>query len=242
MSELLAALGLGRGDVVALCGAGGKSTLARALRDAALASGLRVALTATTHCGVLGDTLTLAAGAGEAAVADALGRLGAVQVVAAVGERGRARGLAPEAVGALAAHADLVIAEADGARGRRLKAPGDHEPLLPRPCTVVVAVCSLAALGGRLDEKGVHRLERVLALSGRRRGEAIDVDVLAAAFGPGGYGSVGAASRRVLFVVEAGAPPERSAELATRLAGHYQRVVAGDALRGVVRALSSSRC
>ncbi|MCL4821661.1 MAG: putative selenium-dependent hydroxylase accessory protein YqeC [Vicinamibacteria bacterium] len=242
MNDLLAALGLGRGEVVALCGAGGKSTLARALRDASLASGRRVVLTATTHCGVLGDTLTLTAGAGEAAVADALERLGAVQVVAAVGERGRARGLVPEAVGSLAALADLVIAEADGARGRRLKAPADHEPLLPRPCTTVLAVCSLAALGGPLDDEGVHRLERVLALAGRRRGDAIDLDVLAAAFGPGGYGSVGEQARRVLFVVEAGAPPERAVALCARLAGHYERVVAGDALRGAVRTLSSNRC
>lgn len=244
MSGWLDALGLGRGDVVALCGAGGKSTLARALCADARQAGWRVALTATTHCGLDADLPLVFEAAGLAAVARALDRAGVVQVVSAVGARGRARGLPAETAGALAQVADLILVEADGARGRLLKAPAPHEPALPRPCTVLVAVCSMTAMGVALDERHVHRLERVLALCGRTAASVVDLDVMAAAFGPGGYGSVGDGARRVLFLGSAGVVEGESVRtLAARLAPHYARVAAGDARRGELLplALSSQR-
>lgn len=244
MSGWLDALGLGRGEVVALCGAGGKSTLARALCASAREAGWRVALTATTHCGLDAELPVEFEADGLAAVARALDRAGAVQVVSAVGAHGRARGLKAEAAGALAQIADLVVVEADGARGRILKAPAPHEPALPRPCTCLVAVCAMSALGVALDERHVHRLERVLALCGREEGSVVDLDVMAATFGPGGYGSAGGGARRALFLATAGALEGGSALLlAARLAPHYGRVAAGDARCGelVPLTLSSPR-
>lgn len=244
MIAWLDALGIARGDVVALCGAGGKSTLARALCAAARRAGWRVALTATTHCGLDPDLPVELEAAGPAAVARALDRAGVVQVVSAVDARGRGQGLAAEAAGALSQVADLVVVEADGARGRILKAPAPHEPALPRPCTCLVAVCAMTALGVALDERHVHRLERVLALCGREAGGAVDLDVMAAAFGPGGYGTAGDGARRVLFLASAAASESGSSRrLAGRLAPHYARIVAGDARRGELLplALSSPR-
>lgn len=244
MSGWLDALGVGRGDVVALCGAGGKSTLARALCADARQAGWRVALTATTHCGLDADLPVEFEAAGLGAVVRALDRAGVVQVVSAVGAHGRARGLSAEAAGALAQVADLVVVEADGARGRVLKAPAAHEPALPRPCTSLVAVCAMNALGVALDERHVHRLERVLALCGREAGSVVDLDVMAAAFGAGGYGSVGDDARRVLFLASAGVIDDGATRtLAARLAPHYARIAAGDARRGepLPLALSSPR-
>ena len=41
-------------------------------------------------------------------------------------------GVPPERVDELSGEADLVLVEADGARGRSLKVPAAHEPVLPR--------------------------------------------------------------------------------------------------------------
>src|SRR4029453_10181371 len=53
VTGLLVPLGIGRGDVVAAVGAGGKTTLVYALAAEAQAQGLSVLVTTTTHMGTL---------------------------------------------------------------------------------------------------------------------------------------------------------------------------------------------
>ena len=58
MTALLHALGLGRADVVAVAGAGGKTTLVYRLAREARDAGLRVLVTSTTHMGTLPEEIT----------------------------------------------------------------------------------------------------------------------------------------------------------------------------------------
>ena len=58
MTPLLHVLGLGRGDVAAVAGAGGKTTLVYRLASEARAAGLRVLVTTTTHMGTLPEDMT----------------------------------------------------------------------------------------------------------------------------------------------------------------------------------------
>ena len=46
----------------------------------------------------------------------------------------------------------VVLVEADAPRGRSLKVPAPHEPVIPASTTLVVVVCALDALGQPLDE------------------------------------------------------------------------------------------
>ncbi|WP_247000961.1 selenium cofactor biosynthesis protein YqeC [Halosolutus gelatinilyticus] len=75
---------------------------------------------------------------------------------------------------AAAGAADHVLVKADGARTRLLKAPGDHEPQLPATADAVLAIASVHAVGEPLDERAVHRPERVAAVTGRSPGESIE--------------------------------------------------------------------
>ena len=54
-----------------------------------------------------------------------------------------------------------ILVKADGARMRRFKAPGSHEPQLPSSATTVVPVVSAHVLGEPLSEELVHRVDRV---------------------------------------------------------------------------------
>lgn len=56
--------------------------------------------------------------------------------------------------------ADHVILEADGARGRHIKLHGENEPVIPENVELVLAVASLEALGRPLGAV-VHREERI---------------------------------------------------------------------------------
>jgi probable selenium-dependent hydroxylase accessory protein YqeC len=151
------------------------------------------------------------------------------------------QGVAPERVDALASLADLVLVEADGARGRSLKVPAAHEPVVPRATTLLLVLAALDLLGEPLDERWVHRLERVSEASGKPPGERLAAeDVGRALCAPDGYlARVPPGSRAGVFLnkvhdAQAWAAAE---QLAPRLAPPYGLVVAGSASTGGGRRL-----
>jgi probable selenium-dependent hydroxylase accessory protein YqeC len=241
---LLGALGVVRGGVVAVVGAGGKTSLAYRLAGEARRAGLRVVVTTTTHMGALaegvtGPLLVEAEGDLVAALRRALETEGRATVLGRRLRADKLEGLAPERVDALAREADLVVVEADGARGRSLKAPADHEPVLPGSTTLCVVLAALDVLGEPLGEERVHRLPRVLALTGRRSGDLVDEAVLATTLGhPGSYpGRIPTGVGGVAFLnkVETAERWEAADRLARRLVPPFHRLLAGSARGGLVR-------
>ncbi|MCK5318020.1 MAG: putative selenium-dependent hydroxylase accessory protein YqeC, partial [Anaerolineales bacterium] len=65
-----------------------------------------------------------------------------------------------------AASGAVVLMEADGARGRSLKAPAEHEPVIPQTVDLVVPVIGLDVIGAKLEGDLVYRPELVKALLG----------------------------------------------------------------------------
>jgi len=66
-----------------------------------------------------------------------------------------------------------LLIEADGSRQRPLKAPANHEPVIPGWAETVVVVTGLAGLGKPLTEQFVHRPEIFSRLSGLKMGQTI---------------------------------------------------------------------
>ncbi|MBE2201506.1 MAG: putative selenium-dependent hydroxylase accessory protein YqeC [Anaerolinea sp.] len=97
-----------------------------------------------------------------------LARFGLCLVVGQV-EGEKAFGAPPELPGQLLARPTVrhVLVEADGSRMRPIKAPADHEPMIPLETTLVVPVVGIDALDAPLGEVA-HRPERVEALIGDR--------------------------------------------------------------------------
>jgi probable selenium-dependent hydroxylase accessory protein YqeC len=62
---------------------------------------------------------------------------------------------------------------------RGLKAPRDGEPNFPPRVDTVLSVASIQVLGHPLDERWVHRPERVAAVTGARAGETLTTAHLA---------------------------------------------------------------
>jgi probable selenium-dependent hydroxylase accessory protein YqeC len=54
---------------------------------------------------------------------------------------------------------DIILIEADGARMKPIKAPADHEPVVPRITTMTIGVIGLDSIGKSLGEEHVHRPE-----------------------------------------------------------------------------------
>ena len=244
--SLLRLLGLRSPEVVAVVGAGGKTTLVYRIAAEARGLGRRVLVTTTTHMGTppegaAGRVFVEAEGDGAFGLGRALEEDGMATLLGRRVRSDKLEGIPKERVDELAGLADLVLVEADGARGRSLKVPAPHEPVVPASTTLVVVVTALDALGARLDEERVHRVERVAAAAGKGIGETLDEADLAACLSEeGGYVSrVPPGARLAAFLNKA--EDEGAIRAATRIAGRlpqtYRLVVTGRARDGWGRVL-----
>jgi probable selenium-dependent hydroxylase accessory protein YqeC len=236
---LLELFGLQAGGVVAVAGAGGKTTLVYTLARQAHAAGRRVLVTTTTHMGTLPEEVTgpVFVEADGAALPDlerALADQGRATLLGRRVRPDKLEGVSPQRVDELSRLADLVLVEADGARGRSLKVPAEHEPVVPSRTTLLVVVAALDALGAPFDEQRVHRLERVLEATGGAT--VIDEAAMAACLlHPAGYPArVPAGTRLAAFLNKAEDEPTRAAaaRIAEKLLPRYSLVVAGSARAG----------
>jgi probable selenium-dependent hydroxylase accessory protein YqeC len=176
------ALGIRPGDVVALAGAGGKTTAMYRLAAELAQRDWRVLVTTTTKVWppqpdqVDGQFFAPNAAVAQKCLADMMvsGRrlLMAAELDAA---EGKLIGVSSDVLCSIAAAGlvDVILVEADGAKGRSLKAPARYEPVVPPCTTLLVPVAGLDAVGQPLSEAIAHRVERVSALTGLRPGEPI---------------------------------------------------------------------
>ncbi len=170
-ASLARALGVRRGSIVALVGGGGKTSAVLALAAELERAGQRVLATTTTKVGpTLAAAMPVVLWAGSSdhgVVARELEARGSVFVAGGRGSDGKYLGIDPAAPAALLAEvgADVVVVEADGARQRSLKAPGEHEPVLPVGADIICPMAGLDVLGLPLDPESVHRPELVRGIS-----------------------------------------------------------------------------
>ena len=162
--SLAAQVGLGERELVGIVGAGGKSTLLLGLGRELASAGESVVMTTTTKMGAdqLPSWAVACRSVGE--VAEALGFGRPVFLLEDV-DTSKIVGAPAELVDKVFAQMDAgyVLAEADGAAGRLVKAPAEHEPVIPATTTLVIIVVGLRAVGRPIWEVS-HRPQRVAAL------------------------------------------------------------------------------
>lgn len=166
-------------DVVTLVGAGGKTTALYHLAAELARRGWRVLVTTTTRIwppdpGQV-DGLFYASDEAEARRQLAARTAPGQRLLVAAGEtaEGKLRGVSPDLVCRIRDLADVILVEADGARGRSLKAPAPYEPVIPPCATLLVPVAGLDVIGRPLSADWVHRPERVSTLTGLHPGDEV---------------------------------------------------------------------
>src|SRR6266849_4027833 len=75
--------------------------------------------------------------------------------------------------------ADVVIVEADGARHRMIKAPAEHEPVIPLRTNVALLMISAEAFNQPLSAEIAHRPEQVARVTGISQGDILSPAVIA---------------------------------------------------------------
>lgn len=140
--------------VIAIVGAGGKTTLVHQLRDQYLAEGKKVFVTTTTHMLKEADTLI---GADEQQCIQALHDTNYCMAGIAAAE-GKIAALPEDMYKNICKVADVVLVEADGARHMPLKFPAAWEPVIPANVDKIIVVAGLHGLGKKAGE-AVFRYE-----------------------------------------------------------------------------------
>lgn len=240
---LIEAFRITRGNLVALVGAGGKTSTMYALAREAKSRGFKVVLTTTTRIylprgvntpGVLLEDSPGIVDRVREQLCNCFVVLAGSGLTAEKKILGLDKGLAGKF---LEAGADLVVAEADGAAGMPFKAPGEGEPVIPPDTTLVIPVVGIDCLGLPLSGGSIHRPEIVARLTGASIGGQVNSGTVAGVFlSPGGYRKdVPEGSRWEPFInkVESAGELRAARELAGLLIkGGADRVVIGSALSG----------
>ena len=78
----------------------------------------------------------------------------------------------------LKAISDIILVEADGAKGYPIKAPENFEPVIPKTVTTVIGLIGLDAVGKRVKDGVVFRKERFKEITSLKDDDHIGADSL----------------------------------------------------------------
>jgi len=230
--------------VLSLTGGGGKTSLMFHLSRKLAASGKKVLVTTTTR--ILYPT----ADQSEMVVVSAdpvelLGQATESRAVTAgcMVKAGKLIGFAPEVITLFASSGlfDWILVEADGASRRPLKAPAEHEPVIPVATSMLLAVAGLDVVGEPLSEELVFRSERAGGLMGLTEGDIITESAVAdlLAHPLGSFKGAPATARRYIFLNKADNPARCTAGATIADLLHRRRppiaemLFVGQALNGI---------
>ena len=214
------ALGVTRGEMVSLIGAGGKTTtlfrLAKELRDL----GGKVMVTTTTkifkptkphidRLFIVDDVQALVDVCAEIAAPAIIG------AGCAVDREGKLLGMPTPWLDRLNQDGafDAILVEADGAASRLLKIPADNEPVIPESCQATVWIVAIKILGKPLTDEWVHRAARARDLLGLPADARINEEVLLQLLqhDNGCLKGIPAASRKLALINQADSAAEMAA-------------------------------
>ena len=102
-------------------------------------------------------------------------------------------------------HSIPLLIEADGSRGKPLKAWAEYEPPIPSFVEMVIQVVGLTGLGKPLSDEYIHRAEIFSKLSGQNQNEPITSERLARVLthSEGGLKNIPPTARRVVLLNQA---------------------------------------
>ena len=147
--------------IIAVCGAGGKTSYIRKRAEEYAAAGKKTVVSTTTHIGCPTSFLR------EKPVYDVIGKL----VMDRDGSREIKKLSFPgeEAYQRMCREYDIVLLEADGSRHFPIKIPASYEPVIPYNTDEIVIVMGLQAVGRRFGTV-CHRAELLLDQEKNRKG------------------------------------------------------------------------
>ncbi len=174
MPQLCELIDLPAHPLIAIVGAGGKTTTMYTLANELAQRGKRVITTTTTQIFFpkQGETDILIIATETPGLLEIISTAWEqhkrITVTGAPIREDKLDGLQPEQTYELLTKsgADAVIVEADGARHQMIKAPAEHEPVIPTRTNVALLLMSAGAINQPLSTEIAHRPEHIAVVTG----------------------------------------------------------------------------
>lgn len=212
---------------VAISGSGGKTTamftLARELLQGSPQKNVTVILTATTHLSLdqvgMADQHFVIRAESDLTQLEATLPTGVILFTGGINQGHRTTGLDEAHLERLyqlsLRHGAPLLIEADGSRQRPLKAPADHEPVIPGFVDMVIVVAGMAGIGKTLTSEWVHRPERFSEITGTAINSLVTpTSVVKELSHPlGGLKNIPPGARRIVLLNQADGPSKQSGAL-----------------------------
>ena len=147
--------------VIAVVGSGGKTTRIHQLTEEYRKNNKKVLVTTTTHM-YREKGCDLSGNADE--IIEKLKNCGYC-MAGLPAEDGKIKALSEDVYEEVCKYADIVLVEADGSKGKPVKFPAEHEPVIPKNVNEIHIVTGLRAIGKPVKEV-CHRKELVKACLG----------------------------------------------------------------------------
>jgi probable selenium-dependent hydroxylase accessory protein YqeC len=190
VKSLIEALSIGAREHIALVGGGGKTTLLFALAEELRGNGKRVIASTTTkvwHREALQYEKVLLVQKDadwRNKAREGFIQQGTAFVGRSILDSGKVEGISASLADEIFhdSNVQYLIVEADGSAGHPLKAPAEHEPVIPSSVTMVVAMMGLEAVSARLDEAIAFRIEQVKRITELKKGGLLTPKAVAKLF------------------------------------------------------------
>jgi len=154
---------IGRKELICLVGAGGKTSAMFRLAQELSDEGQSILVTTTTAIYHPEETQYDRIVITEKEAAGLLGKVksGITVLGRSVTAEGKLLGVNPAFLDYLVSEGtfDFIIVEGDGSKGRPIKAPAGHEPVIPLSAARVLGVIGLDSVGKPVGSEFVHRPE-----------------------------------------------------------------------------------
>ena len=252
---LRSALALREREHLAFVGGGGKTSLMFALAGELLQVEKRVVTSTTTkvwHREALKSPCVIFTQSDplwKEKLLEGIQRSGHVFLAHRLLESGKVEGISPTLANELYKdeRIDYLVGEADGSAGRPVKAPGDHEPVIPSSVTKVIAILGLEALGKPMGPDVVFRMPLFQRITGLNPGQRLTSAVLSRIIlDPRGlFKETPINAKRVVFLNKVDLLPDNrgARELADRILDHGSKqiecVVIGSIMKGAFESLKA---
>jgi probable selenium-dependent hydroxylase accessory protein YqeC len=240
-STLVKDLGLKPREVIALVGAGGKTSLMYTLAKELRSFNHKVITTTTTKIYPPESWQSPALILGGAEIwpdmRQALDRFGHVTWAGGRAPGNKLAGVLPVHLSTLWASGlpDFLIVEADGSAQRPIKAPGSGEPVVPMETTLFISIVGLSALNKPLNKDQAFRPEIISLLTGVPLGAPMTWETIARLMvhSEGGLKGWLTGMRAVILLNQSDAEPEPG--LGDRLAGRIEELAKGRINKVLIR-------
>lgn len=173
-------------QIIAFTGGGGKSTTMYRLASELMSKGQKVLVTTTTmifHPQVWDRPYNiLFAGSVDLFLEKISPEKGTITVAGAeiIEDGQKIKGFTPAELNLIRKSGafDTILVEADGARGRPIKAPAEYEPVIPMDTDIVAGVVGMDCIGTKINKQNVHRPEIFTKITGTLNGDIIEKSVI----------------------------------------------------------------